>query len=127
MIKSIYTTLLLVAGLFYSSQAQEVKTNIKGETEVQRNILIPNAFTPNGDGVNDVFKLINISQGQQLLEFKVFNRWGTVVYTSTDPAQGWDGRYRNAEQPVGVYGYGIRIQYGDGVIETYRGTVTLVR
>ena len=92
----------------------------------QRNILIPNAFTPNGDGKNDKFKLINVSR-EQLLEFKIFNRWGTVMFSSTDPEEGWDGRYRNQEQPVGVYGYGIRIRYEDGVIETYRGTITLIR
>ncbi|MNL63675.1 hypothetical protein D3C87_1878300 [compost metagenome] len=107
--------------------AQEQK-EINKQTEIvtQRNILIPNAFTPNGDGKNDVFKLINVSRAQ-LIEFKIFNRWGTVMFNTVDPEEGWDGRYRNQEQPVGVYGYGIRIKYSDGIIETYRGTITLIR
>lgn len=120
--------LLTVLGLGMQASAQENK-EMNREKEVvvtQRNILIPNAFTPNGDGKNDQFKLINVSR-EQLLEFKIFNRWGTVMFSSTDPEEGWDGRYRNQEQPVGVYGYGIRIRYEDGVIETYRGTITLIR
>ncbi|RQO30722.1 hypothetical protein DBR32_08305 [Taibaiella sp. KBW10] len=126
MIRVIGITLVLLASLVYKSSAQEAKMNANQTQVKQRNIMIPNAFTPNGDGVNDVFKLINVS-GEQLLELKIFNRWGTIVYSSTDAGEGWDGRYKNAEQPVGVYGYGIRIKYNDGVIETYRGTITLIR
>ena len=126
--RKVVCLLLTVLGLGMQASAQENK-EMNREKEVvvtQRNILIPNAFTPNGDGKNDKFKLINVSR-EQLLEFKIFNRWGTVMFSSTDPEEGWDGRYRNQEQPVGVYGYGIRIRYEDGVIETYRGTITLIR
>lgn len=123
MVLLLITVLCTATGMF----AQEQK-EINKQTEIvtQRNILIPNAFTPNGDGRNDVFRLIN-AKGAQLLEFKIFNRWGTVMFNSVNPEEGWDGRYRNQEQPVGVYGYGIRIKYSDGVIETYRGTITLIR
>ena len=116
---------VLCAGTEMFAQEQEI---INKQTEIvnQRNILIPNAFTPNGDGKNEVFKLINVTRAQ-LIEFKIFNRWGTVMFNTVDPEEGWDGRYRNQEQPVGVYGYGIRIKYNDGIIETYRGTVTLIR
>lgn len=89
-------------------------------------LLIPNAFSPNNDGHNDVFKIINFGP-QTLLEFKVFNRWGTVLFKTTDPETGWDGMYQNKKQPLGVYGYLIRIGYPEGVVETYKGTVTLVR
>lgn len=116
---------VLCAGTEMFAQEQK-EINKTSEVVTQRNILIPNAFTPNGDGKNDVFKLINV-KGAQLIEFKIFNRWGTVMFNTVDAEEGWDGRYRNQEQPIGVYGYGIRIKYADGIIETYRGTVTLIR
>lgn len=89
---------------------------------------IPNAFTPNGDGLNDVFKIVNVSN-ERVVDFRVFNRWGTIVYRSTDgdAAHGWDGNYKGQAQQTGVYGYLIRIAYPDGNIETYKGTVTLLR
>ncbi|MNU30952.1 hypothetical protein D3C71_194630 [compost metagenome] len=117
-------TVLCAATEMFAQEQKEI--NKQTEIVTQRNILIPNAFTPNGDGKNDVFKLINVSRAQ-LIEFKIFNRWGTVMFNTVDPEEGWDGRYRNQEQPVGVYGYGIRIKYSDGIIETYRGTITLIR
>jgi gliding motility-associated-like protein len=89
---------------------------------------IPNAFTPNGDGLNDVFKVINLTN-ERIVDFRVFNRWGTIVYRSidSDGNAGWDGNYKGQAQPTGVYGYLIRIAYPDGNIETYKGTVTLIR
>ncbi|MNS36690.1 hypothetical protein D3C72_688850 [compost metagenome] len=117
-------TVLCAATEMFAQEQKEI--NKQTEIVTQRNILIPNAFTPNGDGKNDVFKLINVSRAQ-LIEFKIFNRWGTAMFNTVDPEEGWDGRYRNQEQPVGVYGYCIRIKYSDGIIETYRGTITLIR
>ena len=89
-------------------------------------LLIPNAFTPNGDGKNDLFKIDNFTD-QELLEFKIFNRWGTILFTTEDPSIGWDGTYKGKKQPFGVYGYVIRIVYAQNVVETYKGTVTLLR
>ena len=91
-----------------------------------RSIFVPNAFTPNGDGLNDVFKMVNV-RNEQLLEFKVFNRWGTILFSTKDAQEGWDGTFRQNMQPYGVYGYVIRIKYPDNIIETYKGTVTLIR
>src|SRR5690606_14147688 len=78
-------------------------------------LLIPNAFTPNSDGQNDIFKVVNISD-QKILDFKIFNRWGTVLYRTTDVHAGWDGTYKGQQQPFGVYGYVIRIAYTDGYV-----------
>lgn len=101
------------------SPAQEPDSN-------RLELLIPNAFSPNNDGHNDVFKIINFRQ-QTLVEFKVFNRWGTVLFKTDDPKAGWDGTYQNKDQALGIYGYLIRIGYPEGVVETYKGTVTLIR
>ncbi len=89
-------------------------------------LFVPSAFTPNGDGKNDVFKLANITF-QRLLEFRVFNRWGQEIYSTTEPAAGWDGTWKGVPQDINVYQYQIRVGYPDGFVETYKGNVTLIR
>lgn len=89
-------------------------------------VFIPTAFSPNGDGKNDVFKVGSLSF-QRLSEFKVFNRWGEEVFSTTDPASGWDGTFHGVPQEIGVYNYIIRLAYPDGKTELYKGSVTLVR
>lgn len=93
---------------------------------VTRKIMIPTAFTPNNDGHNDVFKMVNVTN-ETLLEMRVFNRWGTVVFATNDINKGWDGKYKGQDQPMAVYGYAIKIRYSDGAEEVYKGTVTLIR
>ena len=63
---------------------------------------VPNAFTPNGDGINDSFGPVYQCYFADYL-LRVFNRWGQEVFTSTDPAQGWDGRIDGKEAPSEVY------------------------
>lgn len=89
-------------------------------------VFIPSAFTPNGDGRNDVFRIGSISF-QKLQEFRIFNRWGEQVFSTTNPLNGWDGRYNGADQEAGVYQYLIKISYPNGVVRVYKGDVTLVR
>ncbi|MBS1783005.1 MAG: gliding motility-associated C-terminal domain-containing protein [Bacteroidetes bacterium] len=87
---------------------------------------IPNAFTPNGDGHNDVFSVRHM-KFQRLIEFRIFNRWGEEVYSSTDMNNGWDGTFKGVPQEAGVYHYLIRITTPDGGQRMYKGDVTLVR
>jgi gliding motility-associated-like protein len=87
------------------------------------NLFIPTAFSPNGDGKNDVFKVTNMTF-QRYAEFRVFNRWGQEVYNGN---KGWDGTWRGVVQESGTYTYLIRVAYPDGEVETYKGDVTLVR
>jgi gliding motility-associated-like protein len=87
---------------------------------------IPSAFSPNNDGRNDVFHISNLKY-QRVIEFRVFNRWGQEVFTTTDGAKGWDGTFKGAPQEVGVYHYLIRITTPEGKMRTYKGDVTLIR
>ncbi|NML36379.1 T9SS type B sorting domain-containing protein [Chitinophaga sp. G-6-1-13] len=89
------------------------------------NIFIPNLFSPNGDGINDVLYVYGTAIAQ--LEFRVYNQWGQLVFTSKDQRQGWDGTMSGQNQPVGVYVYIVKATMQDGQVITKKGNVTLMR
>jgi gliding motility-associated-like protein len=64
---------------------------------------------------------------RKLVEFRVFNRWGNELISTTDNNKGWDGRYGGVPQDPGDYHYLIRIVEPNGQQQTFKGTVTLVR
>jgi gliding motility-associated-like protein len=82
---------------------------------------LPNSFTPNGDGYNDIFK--PEYTGIMGYEMQIYNRWGQLIFVSSDPAYGWDGN--NAQD--GVYSYFIKLTDLTKTPYHYRGSVTLVR
>jgi gliding motility-associated-like protein len=87
---------------------------------------VPSAFSPNGDGRNDVFRILNMKY-QKLLDFRVYNRWGQLIFVTSDLSKGWDGTFNGVPQEVGVYNYVIIVAEPDGTERTYKGTVSLVR
>ncbi len=88
-------------------------------------IFIPNSFTPNADGLNDVFKIY----GNSLLEVKteIFDRWGKLLFTSNNIEQSWDGNYKGVSCDLGVYNYKITYKGVDGKVNEKTGSITLVR
>jgi len=89
----------------------------------------PNAFTPNGDGVNDTFKPIFLCPVAST-HFRIFNRWGQKVFESRDPNAAWDGKIAGAEAASDVYGWQVEYEVlRDGVAQkrTAQGDVTLLR
>ena len=86
---------------------------------------MPSAFTPNGDGMNDRFKIFPV--GISELDFKVINRWGQVVYTSKNALDGWDGTVNSNPQPAGTYVWMIIAKALDGTVIKKRGTMVLIR
>ena len=87
---------------------------------------IPEAFSPNNDGINDFVK-VNGWGIKDLIEFRVFNRWGTEIFYTDDVNTSWDGTVDGTPQPIDSYGYLIRIEHWNGEIEEQRGTFSLVR
>jgi len=86
---------------------------------------IPNAFTP-GNGVNSEFKIIN--QGIASLNyFRIFNRWGNLVFETKDISEGWDGTFKGQAQPFGVYVYEIQGVTTNGAVINKKGNITLIR
>jgi len=100
------------------------EVNIK--VQYASNSGMPNAFTPNGDGVNDVFKIENI-KFEKMTQFKVFNRWGKCVYDGLNPALGWDGTYNNKPAPTDTYFYHIKLTMPGGIQKEFKGDITLLR
>lgn len=93
---------------------------------VEPDIILPNAFTPNNDSRNDTLYLIHVGI-KNLIDFKIFNRWGEVVFITANLEQGWDGRYKDREQEIGTYVYYYKAEtYPGAIIERY-GNVALLR
>ena len=90
-------------------------------------IYIPNAFTPNKDGVNDGFLPLGV--GWTDFEMWIMDRWGLVIFHSTSPETPWNGSYQNNEQPCqqDVYEYIVSVKDFRGKGHRYVGHVTLVR
>ena len=100
-------------------------TEMPIKTEACCTVSIPTAFTPNGDGRNDVFRLI--TQGHQnISSFVVMNRWGQIVFTTANDRVGWDGTYRGEPQEMESYQYFLRYTCNGRVYEQ-KGDVTLIR
>lgn len=100
-------------------------TNVKTRVVVNRKLRMPNAFTPNNDGLNDIFRIPG-GTTIELKEFSVFDRLGNMVFSTKDITKGWDGRYRKNPLTPGVYVYLIEGKDHNGTI-TEKGTVVLLR
>lgn len=90
---------------------------------------IPNVFTPNGDGLNDYFYPRQyLTGGLTSFKMNIYNRWGMLIFETTSlDGSGWDGKFNNVDQPVGVYVYVIDGTFKDGQKEHHQGNVTLLR
>jgi gliding motility-associated-like protein len=88
-------------------------------------IFIPNAFTPNGDHINDVFYVRTLYAESSY--FAIYNRWGERLFETTDLNKGWDGSFRGTMSQPGVYIFVVEIKCFDGRTFTKKGNVTLIR
>ena len=101
--------------------------------EKPRDVFIPNVFSPDGNGTNDVFYIFaDETMVKEVKMFRVFTRWGELVYESTDfePNQiehGWDGFFKGVKMNPAVFVYLAEIEFIDGVTLIYKGDVTLKR
>ena len=86
---------------------------------------LPLAFSPNGDGLNDIFYVI----GGTFVEFRfeIYNNWGKMIFESNDPLIGWDGTHQDIEQPLGVYVWIYHVVTEDGEEYSEHGDVTIIR
>jgi gliding motility-associated-like protein len=94
-------------------------------------VYFPNIISPNGDGENERFTLFgrNVAEIELL---QIYNRWGALVYEKNgllfnDELDGWDGRVKGEPPLPGVYVWQARIRYSDGVVDWFKGDVTVIR
>ena len=88
---------------------------------------VPNAFTPNGDGVNDVFRVKDGYQSIVQFHAAVFDRWGKKLYEWSDPAEGWDGRSGGHDVPDGAYYLNLQARGADGRKYNIKKVINLLR
>jgi gliding motility-associated-like protein len=92
---------------------------------LDKDIFVPNVFSPNGDGKNDI--LYAYSSYISKLEMRIYNQYGQQVELITDPHNGWDGKFKGTAQPVGVYMYVLKATMTDGRTIQMKGNITLLR
>jgi gliding motility-associated-like protein len=92
---------------------------------IEKDLFIPNTFTPNGDGQNDVLYVRGIKVED--ITFSVYNRWGELVYETKDKTKGWDGYYKGKPAEQGVYGWMVSAKCITGDNAFKKGNVTLIR
>lgn len=125
---SVQDRFLVKQGGLYSVQVSNMCGTASDEISVRGNdceIFFPSAFTPNNDGLNDVFRMLN---PYKVTEFhlSIYNRWGQVVYESKDPSMGWTGLYRGKMLDAGLFVWQCNFKR-KGVARFMKGTVTIIR
>lgn len=113
---------VLYTDSYWSAEGSPITVGIS-ESKLE----FPNAFSPNGDGINDVYKA---KEGyKSIVEFKatIFNRWGQKLYSWTDPAGGWDGKYHGKDVKQGVYYVLVKARGADGRKFNIKKDVNLLR
>lgn len=90
-------------------------------------LLIPTGFTPNGDGINDEFKIVKHLNIRSISYFKVYNRWGEKLFSTNDINQGWDGTHNGEKSPAGVYVWYVEAYTYEGERIIQSGNITLIR
>jgi len=97
-----------------------------------RSVYIPNVFSPNGDGLNDMFTIFAGSDAVEIKGFIIFDRWGNMLYQKgpflpNDLQHGWDGTFEGREMNAAVYVYYAEVVFVDGQTEVFKGDVILMR
>jgi gliding motility-associated-like protein len=93
--------------------------------EVVPLIGLPNAFSPNGDGENDILYVRGAAI--KTMDLKIYNRWGQLVFETTKQEIGWDGTFNGQPQPIEAYGYVLQVSFIDGTSRLLKGNITLLR
>lgn len=109
-----------------TAEGCEASDDIKITAFAKADLYVPTAFTPNGDGKNDMAVVIPAGI-RELLFFRIYNRWGELVFTTSDPSKGWNGIYKGKAQDSNVFIWEAKAIDINGAIIFRKGTVTLIR
>jgi gliding motility-associated-like protein len=117
----------------YDFNGCSATAQITVEVDKNRNVYIPNAFSPNGDGPNDEFRIYTGAGVATVNSVRIFDRWGDILYEATDllPSNGgiptWDGTFKGKQLDPAVFVYLVEVTFLDGLKLLYRGDITLLR
>jgi gliding motility-associated-like protein len=103
------------------------RVNVKACSTPENCLHIPNAFTPNSDGNNETIGPVTLGCPITELTFRIYNRWGELVFETSDRSKKWDGYYKGMIQPGGVYIYTCTYVTEDGVKRLQKGAIILIR
>lgn len=102
-------------------------TGTSSANVIQVVAIIPNAFSPNNDAVNDELRIVSNNSFISQIKWRIFNRWGEKVFETNDIAEAWDGTYKGQEVPNGVYAYYAEVTFSNDQTQVYQGNVTVIR
>jgi gliding motility-associated-like protein len=125
-VKPPVTTTFYVSGTNASGCSGEDSITVEFSKTGDQTLYMPNAFTPNRDGLNDIYKAAFIGPYRQF-DFSIFNRWGELVFRSKSPDKGWDGTYKGKLQSGDVFVYYITAEGGCDGKFVQKGTFVLIR
>ncbi len=109
----------------YNSSNCPAKVCKKVSAEVVPLVGVPSGFSPNGDGENDVLYVRGAAI--KTIDLRIYNRWGQLIFQSTNMSVGWDGTYNGQPQPIEAYGFVLLVSFIDGSSKTLKGNITLLR
>jgi gliding motility-associated-like protein len=89
-------------------------------------IFVPTGFTPNNDGRNDVLRPLYVGV-TKIYFFRIYNRWGQLIFSSTKPGEGWDGKVKGLPQASGTYVWMLKAEDMAGKVYQMKGTSTIIR
>ncbi len=108
----------------------QIQDEIAIGVENRRRVYIPNAFSPNGDNVNDSFTVYTGKEVGEVLSLKIFDRWGELVFSDQHfmpGARGWNGLFNGKNSMSGAYAYLVEVAYLNGETEIFKGDLQLMR
>ncbi len=105
---------------------------IKIEILANQTVYLPSAFSPNSDGKNDILYILSNVEDAKIKKFEIYNRWGQSVFKAenvlvNNPANGWNGYYKNKLAPVDNYSFYYEVEFPDGTITRDKGAILIVR
>jgi gliding motility-associated-like protein len=123
-------TSLIKDFFFETTQGCDSVVHLRLRTIFQK-VFIPNAFSPNEDGINDFFSVFTNEDAKKIQQLNIFDRWGELIFTKTDfqPNQeslGWDGTFRGKKVMPGVYTYWAEVEFLDGKKKFFKGDVSII-
>jgi gliding motility-associated-like protein len=121
----------LDAGQYHYRITDSHDCSLEGDVTITKEwrecaVFVPNAFSPNKDGVNDLFRA-KVNDDVSGFRMAIYGRWGQLIFETFDSDRGWDGKQRGVDQPTGSYLYVITFTDGKAQSRREQGTFLLIR